>query len=164
MEKIPQGATGFTQSNPLSNAGAALGSYSAIREDVINDERMSAYTAADWKSKMAYHVIGGAVTPLYFTTAGGASIAFGDSIQRGVDTWAWVMGNNLKAEADTTANAGIADHYLNATNQMNLVVDAWADDRRDIDADTRAGLKGEILDGHDRGAGVTQKYLTDTTN
>ncbi|SDN41369.1 hypothetical protein [Streptomyces wuyuanensis] len=164
MEKIPQDATGFAQSNPLSNAGAALGAYSAIREDVINDERMTAYSAADWKSKMAYHVIGGAVTPLYFTTAGGVSIAFGDSIQRGVDTWAWFMGNNLKAEADTTANAGIADHYLNATNQMNLMVDSWADDRRDIDADARAGLKSEILHGHDRGANITQKYLTDTTN
>ncbi|MFG2758062.1 hypothetical protein [Streptomyces wuyuanensis] len=104
------------------------------------------------------------MTPLYFTTAGGVSIAFGDSIQRGVDTWAWVMGNNLKAEADTTANAGIADHYLNATNQMNLMVDSWADDRRDIDADARAGLKSEILDGHGRGADGTQKYLTDTTS
>ncbi|MFD5770332.1 DUF6571 family protein [Streptomyces sp. NPDC127049] len=164
MEKIPKGADGFTQSNPLSNAGATLGAYSAIREDVINDERMSAYSAADWKSKMAYHVVGGAVTPLYFTTAGGVSIAFGDSIQRGVDTWAWVMGNNLKAEADTTANAGIADHYLNANNQMNLMVDSWADGRKDIDADERAGLKSEILDGHDRGTNTTQKYLTDTTN
>ncbi|GFH37854.1 DUF6571 family protein [Streptomyces pacificus] len=164
MEKIPKGADGFTQSNPLSNAGATLGAYSAIREDVINDERMSAYSAADWKSKMAYHVVGGAVTPLYFTTAGGVSIAFGDSIQRGVDTWAWVMGNNLKAEADTTANAGIADHYLGANNQMNLIVDSWADGRQDIDADEKAGLKSAILNGHDRGTNTTQKYLTDTTN
>ncbi|MFE2164037.1 hypothetical protein ACFXB3_03040 [Streptomyces sp. NPDC059447] len=164
MEKIPQGATGFAQSNPLSNAGAVLGAYSAIREDVLNDDRMAAYSAADWKSKMAYHVIGGAVTPLYFTTAGGMSIAIGDSIQRGVDTWAWVMGNNLKAEADVTANAGIADLYLNANNQMGLMVDSWADGRQDIDADARAGLKNEILDGHDRGSNTTHKYLTDTTN
>ncbi|MFI5671215.1 hypothetical protein [Streptomyces sp. NPDC051704] len=164
MEKIPQGATGFAQSNPLSNAGAVLGAYSAIREDVLNDDRMAAYSAADWKSKMAYHVIGGAVTPLYFTTAGGMSIAFGDSIQRGVDTWAWVMGNNLKAEADATADAGIADHYLTATNQMGLMVDSWADGRPDIDKVARAGLKDEILDGHDRGSNATHKYLTDTTN
>ncbi|MFJ3974149.1 hypothetical protein [Streptomyces sp. NPDC090021] len=112
----------------------------------------------------AYHVIGGAVTPLYFTTAGGVSIAFGDALQRGVDTWAWNMGNNLKAEADATANAGIADHYLTATNQMGLMVDSWADGRPDIDKDARAGLKDEILDGHDRGSNATQKYLTDTTN
>ncbi len=164
MERIPAGADGFTQSNPLSNAGAALGAYSAIREDVINDERMSAYSVADWKSKMAYHIVGGAVTPLYFTTAGGVSIAFGDTLQRGVDTWAWTLGNDMKAEADATANAGIADHYLNANNQMNLMVDSWADGRQDIDADERAGLKGEILDGHDRGTSTTQKYLTDTTN
>ncbi|WP_328787476.1 MULTISPECIES: hypothetical protein [unclassified Streptomyces] len=113
---------------------------------------------------MAYHVIGGAVTPLYFTTAGGMSIAIGDSIQRGVDTWAWVMGNNLKAEADVTANAGIADHYLEANNQLNLMVESWADGRQDINADARAGLKDEILDGHDRGSNATHKYLTDTTN
>ncbi|MFJ5637669.1 hypothetical protein ACIQF5_34200 [Streptomyces goshikiensis] len=164
MEKIPQGASGFTQSNPLSNAGATLGAYSAIREDVLNDDRMAAYSEADWKSKIAYHVIGGAVTPMYFTTAGGMTLAFGDSMQRGVDVWAWVMGNDLKAEADATANAGIADHYLNANNQMNLMVESWANGRQDIDADARAGLKDDILDGHDRGANATQKYLTDTTN
>ncbi|WP_405419313.1 hypothetical protein [Streptomyces erythrochromogenes] len=164
MEKIPQGATGFAQSNPLSNAGATLGAYSAIREDVLNDDRMAAYSAADWKSKMAYHVIGGAVTPMYFTTAGGMSIAFGDSLQRGVDTWAWTMGNNLKAEADATANAGIADHYLDANHQMRLMVDSWADGRTDIDEDAKSGLKNAILSGHDRGTNTTQKYLTDTTN
>ncbi|MGY3339939.1 hypothetical protein ACVW0K_006038 [Streptomyces filamentosus] len=47
---------------------------------------------------------------------------------------------------------------------MNLMVDSWADGRQDIDADERAGLKSEILDGHDRGTNTTQKYLTDTTN
>ncbi|MGV9693815.1 DUF6571 family protein [Streptomyces sp. NPDC003444] len=163
MEKIPQGASGFTQSNPLSNAGAALGAYSSIREDVLNDDRMAAYSDADWKSKMAYHIIGGAVTPLYFTV-GPTSIAIGDSLQRGVDVWAWTMGNDMKAEADVKANGGIADLYLNANNQMGLMVDSWADGRQDIDADARAGLKDEILDGHDRGANGAQKYLTDTTN
>ncbi|MEU9946637.1 hypothetical protein, partial [Streptomyces lavendulae] len=169
MEKIPDGATGFKQTNPLSNAGAVLGTYSAIREDVINDDRMSAYSAADWKSKMAYHVIGGVVTPLYFTTPVGAagatvSIAFGDALQRSVDTWAWTLGNNMKAEADATANAGIADYYLDANHQMRLMVDSWADGRADIDEDTKSGLKNAILSGHDRGANTTQKYLTDTTN
>lgn len=163
MEKIPQGATGFAQSNPLSNAGATLGAYSAIREDVLNDDRMAAYSSADWKSKMAYHIIGGAVTPLYFTV-GPTSIAIGDSMQRAVDTWAWVMGNDMKAAADVKANAGIADLYLNANNQMGLMVDSWANGRQDINADARAGLKDEILDGHDRGSNTTHKYLTDTTN
>ncbi|GGS15261.1 hypothetical protein Snoj_82820 [Streptomyces nojiriensis] len=92
------------------------------------------------------------------------SIAIGDSMQRGVDTWAWVMGNNLKAEADVTANAGIADLYLNANDQMGLVVDSWANGRQDINADARAGLKDEILDGHDRGSNSTHKYPTDTAN
>ncbi|MFF0750383.1 hypothetical protein [Streptomyces sp. NPDC004267] len=164
MEKIPNGATGFSQSNPLHNAGAALGALSSIREDVLNDDRMSKYAKADWESKIAYHVIGGAVTPLYFTTAGGISIAFGDSLQRGVDTWAWQFGNGLKAQADATANAAIADHYLNASNQMQLMVDSWADGRNDVNADARAGLKDAILDGHDRGANQAQKYLTDTSN
>ncbi|MFB6583551.1 MULTISPECIES: hypothetical protein [unclassified Streptomyces] len=95
------------------------------------------------------------MTPLYFTTAGGTSIAIGDSIQHGVDTWAWVMGNNLKAEAGVTANAGIADLYLNANNQMGLMVDSWADGRQGINADARASLKDEILDGHDSAARVS---------
>ncbi|MEU8495962.1 hypothetical protein AB0C86_04310 [Streptomyces lavendulae] len=136
---------------------------------MINDDRMSAYSAADWKSKMAYHVIGSAVTPLYFTTPAGAagatvSIAFGDALQRSVDTWAWTLGNNMKAEADATANAGIAEYYLDANHQMRLMVDSWADGRADIDEDTKSGLKNAILNGHDRGANTTQKYLTDTTN
>ncbi|WP_371640255.1 hypothetical protein [Streptomyces virginiae] len=63
-----------------------------ITPDVINDGRMAGYGEADWKAKLADHVIGGAVTPMYFTTAGGVSLAFGDSIQRGVDTWAWEWG------------------------------------------------------------------------
>ncbi|WP_406347565.1 hypothetical protein OH787_34480 [Streptomyces sp. NBC_01547] len=161
------------------SAGAAHTSFAATRYEYSaaqiqakaiaellrdNDDGMAAYSAADWKSKMAYHVIGGAVTPLYFTTAGGMSLAIGDSMQRGVDTWAWVMGNNLKAEADVTANAGIADLYLDADNQMGLMVDSWADGRQDINADVRAGLKNAILDGHDRGSNTTHKYLTDTTN
>ncbi|WP_370415173.1 hypothetical protein [Streptomyces fradiae] len=163
MEKIPNGAGGFEQSNPLSNAGATLGAYSAIREDVMNDDRMAAYSKADWQSKIAYHIIGGIVTPMTIPTAGG-SIVVGDALQRGVDTWAWQFGNGLKAEADTKANVEIADHYLNATNQMQVMVDSWADGRQDIDKNERAGLKNSILDGHDRGANAAQKYLTDTTN
>ncbi|MEU3406727.1 hypothetical protein ABZ766_22680 [Streptomyces sp. NPDC006670] len=167
MEKIPDGASGFKQSNPLSNAGAALGTYSALREDVVNDERMTKYGEADWKSKLAYHVIGGAVTPLYFSIGPAratTSIAFGDSLQRGVDTWAWQWGNDMKSAADAEANIKIADHYLNANNQMQTLVDSWAGKRTDIDADEIAGLKNAILSGHDRGAGTAQKYLTDTTN
>ncbi|MFF2780353.1 hypothetical protein ACFVU3_36285 [Streptomyces sp. NPDC058052] len=44
------------------------------------------------------------------------------------------------------------------------MVDLWADGRQHIDAGERVGLKGEILDGHDRGTNTTQKYRTDTTN
>lgn len=135
------------------------------REDVINDERMTEYAKADWQSKVAYHVIGGAVTPLYFTVPGAAvSIAYGDSIQRGVDTWAWQFGNALKADADAKANAEIADHYLDASHQMQLMVDSWADRRNDIDTDTRAGLKNAILTGYSRGGDLQEKYLTDTPN
>ncbi|MBO7937217.1 hypothetical protein JTP77_014955 [Streptomyces sp. S9] len=169
MRGIPEGATDFERSAPLSKAGATLGAYSAIREDVINDERMAGYSEADWKSKIAYHIIGGAVTPLAIPTAGG-SIVVGDALQRGVDTWAWQWGNSMKAEADVTANAGIADEYLNAHNQMVTMVDTWASDRTDIDTSTDKGkaqlqvLTDDILNGHDRGSSTAQKYLTDTTN
>ncbi|WP_432134758.1 hypothetical protein [Streptomyces sp. bgisy154] len=169
LQAIPDGATSFEHSAPLSKSGAALGAYSAIREDVVNDERMTKYSEADWKSKVAYHVVGGAVTPLYVTT-GGVSIAFGDTIQRGVDTWAWDLGNAMKAKADGKANAEIADLYLDANNQMNLMVDSWAEGRGDIDTSTKAGraevqvLTDDLLNGHDRGANNAHKYLTDTSN
>ncbi|MFD5415318.1 hypothetical protein [Streptomyces nojiriensis] len=45
---------------------------------------------------------------MYFTTAGGASIAFGDAIQRGVGTWAWGWGNRMKGEVDAEAHPAIA--------------------------------------------------------
>ncbi|MFE9925953.1 hypothetical protein ACFYQA_31630 [Streptomyces sp. NPDC005774] len=169
MRSIPEGSTDFERSAPLSKAGATLGAYSAIREGVINDERMAGYSEADWKSKIAYHIIGGAVTPLAIPTAGG-SIAIGDALQRGVDTWAWQWGNSMKAEADAPANAAIADEYLNANNQMATMVDAWASDRADLDTTTDKGkaqvaaLTNDILNGHDRGSNTAQKYLTDTTN
>ncbi len=145
--------------------GAALGTYTAIREDVINGERMDAYSAADWKTKVAYHVIGGAVTPLYFTTGGGVSIAFGDSIQRGVDTWMWEMDNEMKTHADNKADAEIADTYLSATKETDAIVSGWANGRSDIDTDTMEGKKvkndiiSEILDGQTRGSYTASKYL-----
>lgn len=169
MRRIPEGATDFETSAPMSKAGATLGAYSAVREDVINDGRMAGYSEADWKSKIAYHIIGGVVTPLAIPTAGG-SIAVGDALQRGVDTWAWQWGNSMKADADATANAGIADEYLNAHNQMVTMVDVWAHDRTDIDTTTDRGkaevavLTNDILNGQDRGASTAQKYLTDTSN
>ncbi|WP_260462899.1 hypothetical protein [Streptomyces sp. TRM72054] len=169
MYKIPEGSTDFEQSAPLNKAGATLGAYSAIREDVINDGRMAKYSEADWKAKVAYHVIGGAVTPLAIPTAGG-SIVVGDALQRGVDTWAWQWGNSMKAEADASANAAIADHYLDAHNQTVLMVDTWANNRTDIDTTTEAGkakvedLTNGILNSQDRGTNQTQRYLTDTSN
>lgn len=166
---IPEGATHSEKSAPLSKAGATLGAYTAIREDVINDERMAGYSEADWKSKIAYHIIGGAVTPLAIPT-GGTSIAVGDALQRGVDTWAWQWGNSMKAEADATANAAVADLYLDANNQLNTMVDTWAATRTDVDTTGEASngeagaFTNDILDGHDRGERTASKYLTDTTN
>ncbi|MFF3622751.1 hypothetical protein [Streptomyces sp. NPDC002467] len=164
MGRIPNGALGPDQSNPLSKAGAALGAFSSIREDVINDGRMAAYSEADWKSKIAYHVIGGAVTPLYFTTAGGMTLALGDSQQRGVDVWAWVMGNDMKAEADTKANGEVADKYLSVNKQVPIMVGEWAKDRPELSGNAVQQLSDVILHGHDRGVNTAQKYLTDTTN
>ncbi|MEV4191138.1 hypothetical protein [Streptomyces toxytricini] len=104
------------------------------------------------------------MTPLYFTTAGGVSVAFGDSLQRGVDTWAWQWGNEMKAEADTEANAKIADKYLTVNNQVPVMVEDWAKDRPDLSGQTVQSLSSQILNGHDRGVDTAQKYLTDTTN
>ncbi|MGW1599999.1 hypothetical protein [Streptomyces eurythermus] len=167
LDTLPRGATGYSESNPLAKSGAALGALTAIREDVLNDERTSKYSDADWKAKVAYHIIGGAVTPLAIPTAGG-SIAVGDGLQRGVDTWAWVWGNDMKADADAEANQAINDRYLDANKQMQLLVYGWGQGRYDMDTqhgqDQVQGLTNEILSGHTRGVTNAKAYLTDTTN
>ncbi|MFD5506912.1 hypothetical protein ACFWIB_03935 [Streptomyces sp. NPDC127051] len=169
LEHLPKGAHGSEVTNAINEAGTALGTFSSIREDVINDGRMAGYSEADWKAKVAYHVIGGAVTPLYFTTPIGAagvtmSVAFGDSLQRGVDTWAWEWDNRMKAAVDAKANPAIADEYLDANNQMPILIREWAKERPDIpEADVRK-LTRDALEGHLRGNATAQKYLTDTAN
>ncbi|AJE42000.1 DUF6571 family protein [Streptomyces nodosus] len=164
LNKIPDGETDFAQSGPLGKAGAALGNYSAIREDVINSDRMDDYLKADWKSKIAYHIVGGVVTPLAIPTAGG-SLAVGDALQRGVDTWAWLWGNDMKGKADAKADAAIADMYLDANNQLGDMLAGWADGRPDIDPNSRSGkdlldaFRGEMLNSHDRGSNLAAKYM-----
>ncbi|MFJ6655965.1 hypothetical protein ACIQNG_06295 [Streptomyces sp. NPDC091377] len=166
---LPEGASASEQEATVRRSGSALGTYTAIREDVINDGRMAEYSEADWKAKVAYHVIGGVVTPMAIPTAGG-SIVVGDALQRGVDTWAWQWGNAMKADADASANADVADRYLEANNQMTTMVDTWAGQRGDIDITTREGelRTGELIkamkDDHHLGSDMAQKYLTDTTN
>ncbi|KIE25121.1 hypothetical protein LK08_21645 [Streptomyces sp. MUSC 125] len=165
LNKIPAGETDFEKTGPLGKAGAALGAYTAIREDVINDGRMDGYSAADWKSKIAYHVIGGILTPMTIPTTAGGSIVVGDVLQRGVDTWAWQWDNDMKAGVDARADAEVADNYLDANNQAALMVDGWAHGRSDIDPDSTAGrdridaFKNAMLNGHDRGANTAEKYL-----
>ncbi|MGW7526200.1 hypothetical protein [Streptomyces sp. NPDC054783] len=165
LNKIPAGETDFEKTGPLGKAGAALGAYTAIREDVINDERTDGYSAADWKAKIAYHIIGGALTPMTIPTGGEGSFPVGDALQRGVDTWAWEWDNDMKAGVDAKADAEVADNYLDANNQAALMVDGWAHGRSDIDPDSTAGkdridaFKNAMLNGHDRGANTAGKYL-----
>lgn len=169
LDRIPEGATGFAQSGNWDRAGAVLGTYTAIREDVINDERMAGYSEADWKSKVAYHIIGGIVTPLAIPTAGG-SLVVGDALQRGVDTWAWQWGNDMKGGHDAKANAAVADLYLQDSNQITNTVQGWANGRSDLDLtdatdkDTLTTLKTTMLGGSDRGEKQAHKYLSDTSN
>ncbi|MEU3281925.1 hypothetical protein [Streptomyces antibioticus] len=166
---MPEGAARGDIDEKLENLGSGMGAYAAIKEDVLNDERMSKYSEADWKMKAAYHLVGGAVTPLYLTT-GPVSIAYGDALQRGVDTLTWDLGNSMKADADATANAGIADTYLDANKKVAYMVDGWAQERSDIDLSTdegrdmRSKFTTNMSQGHDRGAATAGKYLTDTTN
>ncbi|MET9774874.1 hypothetical protein ABZ023_11520 [Streptomyces sp. NPDC006367] len=162
---LPEGAARGDLDEELENLGSGLGAYSAIKEDVLNDERMDTYADVDWKMKAAYHFVGGAVTPLY-ATVGPVSIAFGDALQRGVDTLTWDLGNSMKAEADAEANAQIADKYLNDNQQAAYLVEGWAQGRSDIAADSPESRKliTNMLQGRDRGAETTGKYLTDTTN
>ncbi|QEU88022.1 hypothetical protein CP969_27515 [Streptomyces viridosporus T7A] len=162
---MPEGAAHGDIDEKLENLGSGLGTYSAIKEDVINDKRMDKYSEADWKMKAAYHFIGGALTPLYVTT-GPVTIAYGDALQRGVDTLTWDLGNSMKADADAEANAQIADTYLNANQQAAYIVDGWAQGRSDIEADSpeSQALTTNMLQGRSRGAETAGKYLTDTTN
>ncbi|MFD0296862.1 hypothetical protein ACFWJS_36000 [Streptomyces sp. NPDC127061] len=165
MERVPEDASYQQMSQPIREGGNALGVLSGIREDVINDTRMNEYAEADWKSKALYHVVGGALTPI---TVGG--LAVGDALQRGVDVWAWEVGNALKAEADSTANSGVAAQFLETEQQMSLMVDSWAQGRSDIDTSTAQGkavlstLTQDVHEAHVDGAATANKYLSDTTN
>jgi hypothetical protein len=169
LDKLPHGALHQDLNSKFENIGAVRATYSVIEEDVINDDRMTKYAAADWKAKVAYHVIGGAVTPLYFT-AGETSIAYGDSLQRGVDTVTWEMDNQWKAQADNEANAKVADTFLSANKHLPLLINGWAEGRSDIDMDDTddknkvAGLTTAALDGQTRGITNARNYLVDTTN
>ncbi|MFC4186195.1 MULTISPECIES: DUF6571 family protein [Streptomyces] len=164
LDEVPEGSTGFENDGRWGKAGAVLGAYTAIREDVINDARMDAYSEADWKAKVAYHVVGGAITPLTLPLGGGNSLAVGDALQRGVDTWAWEWSNSMKAEADVQANGDIAEEYLSATVQASDTVDGWAAARSDTEALKTDDLKNNIYNGLDRGSNLAHKYVTDTTN
>ncbi|WP_284574916.1 hypothetical protein [Streptomyces sp. 2P-4] len=163
MEGIPQGATGAKLEVPLDKLGSAIGAYNSVMEDVINDKRTAEYSAADYKSKVAYHIIGGALTPLYFTV-GGVSVAVGDSLQRGVDMWTWQWANEMKAAADAEANKEIVNRYLSANTQVPILVEDWAKDRPDLGDSQTEELTRKVLHGQHLGTDTAHKYLTDTTN
>ncbi|PZH21032.1 hypothetical protein C1I97_00490 [Streptomyces sp. NTH33] len=169
LDKLPQGALNHDLERKFENFGAVRGTYAAIQEDVINDIRTEKHAEADWKAKVAYHVVGGALTPLYFTT-GGVAIAYGDALQRGVDMVTWEMSNQWKAQADAEANAKVADIFLSANKHMPLLINGWAEGRSDVDMNNQ-NAKGRVQDlttaalqGHDRGVGTAEKYLADTSN
>lgn len=167
LHQMPDGATGYSRSVPLSHAGSVLGTYTAIREDLLNDDRVGAYSKADWKAKVAYHVIGGALTPLYVTT-GGTTITVGDSMQRGVDVLTWQWANAMKAQADAKANAGISDAFFQADTQMKTLVQTWGGERFNTttpEGQTQVnGFITEIMHGHTDGLTMARGYLTDTAN
>jgi hypothetical protein len=105
----------------VMNKGAAgLGVYDAIRADVAMGQRDDANLQADWKSKVAYHLVGAPFTPIPWV---------GDSAQRLVDTWAWEWDNQMKDHNNSVANAKISDTYLDANTEMTHLVSGWAKDR-----------------------------------
>ncbi|WKK25539.1 hypothetical protein QZH56_08055 [Streptomyces olivoreticuli] len=161
LDKVSADAKGYHQKNPLTKAGTVLGSYSAIREDIINDQRSSDYSAADWKAKVAYHIIGGALTPV---TIGPSKIPIGDSLQRGVDTWAWEWSNNMKADADAEANSKIADHYMESNRQMRLMIKGWAQNHHISEDDSGGrdiieGMTGDVAIGSTTGVDNAKHLL-----
>ncbi|MFI1103192.1 hypothetical protein [Streptomyces melanogenes] len=168
LSRLPQGAGPLDQNDLIAKSGNALGTYTAIREDVLNDGRINAYSSADWKAKVAYHVIGGIVTPMTIPTTAGGSIVVGDAMQRGVDTLAWMWGNEMKAGADAEANAKISDTFLNADTQMRTVVNTWGEDRYGTGDPEARKLVDEYIrrmhDSHTTGLSQAKGYLTDTTN
>ncbi|MHA7961821.1 hypothetical protein ACX9I7_29170 [Streptomyces sp. L500] len=161
LDQVPGDAKGYDLTNPLGKAGAVLGSYTAIREDIFNDERSAAYTSADWKSKVAYHIIGGLITPL---PIGPEVFRLGDAGQRIVDTWAWGLGNDWKAEADADANAKIADNYLDTSKQMHLMIKGWAEGRNVQESDIHGrniveGMDGDVESASERGSQAAKRIL-----
>lgn len=105
----------------VMNKGAAgLGVYDAIRADVAMGQRDDANLQADWKAKVAYHIVGAPLTPIPWV---------GDSAQRLVDAWAFDWDNQMKDHNNSVANAKISDTYLDANTEMTHLVSGWAKDR-----------------------------------
>ncbi|MBD0692730.1 DUF6571 family protein [Streptomyces sp. CBMA123] len=104
----------------MNKGAASLGVYDAVRADVAMGQRDDANLQADWKAKVAYHVVGAPLTPIPWV---------GDSAQRLVDTWAWEWDNQMKDHNNSVANAKISDTYLDANNEMTHLVSGWAKDR-----------------------------------
>ncbi|MEU7167926.1 hypothetical protein AB0A70_25325 [Streptomyces morookaense] len=147
LNNISANAKDYDVKAPLYKHGAVLGALGAIREDVINDDRSAAYTAADWKAKVAYHIIGGVLTPAKIGVAP-SELAVGDALQRGVDTWAWAWSNEMKSTADSIANTKISDNYMEANNQMSLMIQGWAGGHHISSEDTHGEnrIEGMISD------------------
>ncbi|WP_190133363.1 hypothetical protein [Streptomyces mashuensis] len=161
LDKLSPHDQGDDRNAPLNKSGAVLGSYTAIREDVINDARSASYSGADWKSKMAYHLLGGLVTPV---TVGAGGFPIGDGLQRGVDTWAWAWSNDMKAQADSEANAKIADNYMDSQRQTRLMLKGWANGHGISESDAHGrnvieGMHSEFQGGSTRGVEAAKRLL-----
>lgn len=102
----------------LDRAGRTVGFLEEARYQATNDKRDGDLTDASWKKNWAYHLAGGAVTPL-----GGGKI--GDPLQRGVDVIATAW---LQEETNRINSEATKDHlktYENRNEQLNALADEW---------------------------------------
>lgn len=103
----------------MKRAGAGLGAMEAIRSDFELDQGEDEMSKLDWKAKIAYHIVGGAVTPL-----GGG---LGDPMQRLVDTMTWDKYNQDKSDVATATDQKLIEQWLSSDSQIRRLVDKWAD-------------------------------------
>ncbi|WP_327351431.1 hypothetical protein [Streptomyces sp. NBC_01304] len=112
------GNTADAIKRPAREGGSVLGTYDAIRDDVIYDKRDSANAQEDWNAKIAYHAVGAPVT---------AIPVLGDTAQRLVDCWTYDMSNQYKDENNDAAAAEAAEKSMRSERQMDLLVEEWAE-------------------------------------
>ncbi|MEU8892440.1 hypothetical protein [Streptomyces sp. NPDC048442] len=106
--------------NRTADVGMGAGAFNAIGVDVILDDRDARKTWIDDVARYSYHGVGAPLTLVPIV---------GDVAQRTVDAATYEWSKDVKAEADQTANVGVAKEMGARAQGAHDLINQWADGR-----------------------------------